>query len=307
MKVSFAFCTYNRAARLKRLVAAMRAQSCPVPFEILVVNNNSSDATPEILAELSKQPGPPLRWVTEPVQGIVAARNRAIEEALASDILVFIDDDEIPLPGLLEAACDAIFNEGAECAGGRIELDFSETPRPPWLDEELAGFLARLDHGEKPFWITTRATPVWTSLVAYATRLFRDDPSLRFDKRFDRVGHDIGGGEDAMMFQALLERGTRIRYRPDMAVLHAVEPWRLKRSYFLRLHYRAGLRQGQHILPDFPRTVWGMPPFLIAQFLRQAVKTVGMALGGRPGLLRQAMTAAHTLGSLRGYRKRARG
>ncbi len=41
MLLTFAFCTYNRADRLRTLVAAMRAQACPVPFEILAINNNS--------------------------------------------------------------------------------------------------------------------------------------------------------------------------------------------------------------------------------------------------------------------------
>lgn len=305
MLLTFAFCTYNRAERLERLVSAMRAQQCPIPFEILAVNNNSTDETEEVLARLARQPGVPLRWVTEPEQGIVPARNRAIAEAMHSDILVFIDDDEIPLPGLLAGAADAILNEGAECAGGRVEIDFSELDRPEWLDDEIAGFLARLDHGPAPIWVQTDATPIWTANVAYSMHLFRTHPRLRFDSRFDRKGKDIGGGEDAVMFRNLLEMGVRIRYRPDMAVLHAVEAWRLKRSYFLKLHYRAGFRHGQFRLPSYPRTVFGVPPFLLAQLARQAFKTVGIAVTGRPRLLRQAMNVAHTLGMLRGYRKRA--
>ncbi|MDP2266891.1 MAG: glycosyltransferase family A protein, partial [Thiobacillus sp.] len=76
--LTFAFCTYNRADRLEQLVAAMRAQTCPVPFEILAINNNSTDNTVEVLTRLAQLSGPTLRWVTEPVQGIVAARNRGI-------------------------------------------------------------------------------------------------------------------------------------------------------------------------------------------------------------------------------------
>ena len=136
-------------------------------------------------------------------------------------------------------------------------------------------------------------------------RLFRNDPALRFDKRFDRVGNVVGGGSDAIMFRTLLEREARIRYRPEMAVLHAVETWRLKRSYFLKLHYRAGLRQGLHQLPTYSKTFLGLPPFLVAQFLRQAFKAMGMQLSGRPGALRQGMNASHALGALIGYRSRS--
>lgn len=304
-RLVFAFCTYNRADRLERLVAAMREQACPVPFEILAINNNSTDDTAEVLARLARLPGPPLRWVTEPVQGIVAARNRGIAEALNSDILVYVDDDEIPLPGLLQGAADAILNEGAQCAGGRVEMDFSDQPRPAWLGDELLGFLAAVDHGREAFWIEDTSTPIWTANVAYDMRLFRCDPELRFDKRYDRRGNVVGGGSDAIMFRALVERRVRIRYRPDMAVLHAVEPWRLRRGYFLRLHYRGGLRYGQHQLPAYPRTLLGMPPFLIAKFMRQLLKAAGMQLTAQPGALRQGMNAAHTLGALVGYRARS--
>jgi len=304
--LTFAFCTYNRADRLEKLVAAMRAQNCPIPFEILVVNNNSADNTVEVLTRLAQQTGPLLRWVTEPVQGIVPARNRAIEESLNSDILVFIDDDEIPLPGLLEAAVHAILNEGAQCAGGRVEIDFSQHQRPTWLDREIAGFLGSLDYGSDPLWIEDRSTPVWSGNIAYDMHLFRNDPNLRFDKRYNREGRGIGGGEDAIMFRTLLERKVRIRYCPGMAVLHAVEPWRLKRRYFLKLHYRAGLRQGLYELPNFSRTLFGVPPFLVSQLIGQCARTVAILLKGQEGTLRQAMNAAHAWGTLVGYSRHVR-
>jgi glycosyltransferase involved in cell wall biosynthesis len=115
--LTVAFCTFNRADRLEKLVAALRAQRCPVPFEILAVNNNSPDNTLGVLAHLQCQPGAPLRVVIETAPGIVPARNRALAESLDRDILVFIDDDELPQPGLLDAAYDAIVNEEVECAG----------------------------------------------------------------------------------------------------------------------------------------------------------------------------------------------
>jgi glycosyltransferase involved in cell wall biosynthesis len=303
-RLVFAFCTYNRADRLERLVEAMRAQTCPIPFEILAVNNNSSDNTAEVLARLTQLPGPTLRWVTEPVQGIVAARNRAIEESIDCDIMVFIDDDETPLPGLIAAAADAILNEGAECVGGRVEMDFTSIRRPRWLEDNLLGFLAAVDHGPSSFWITDRSTPVWTANVAYDMRLFRDDPGLRFDKRYDRVGNVAGGGSDAIMFRVLLERGVRIRYRSDMAVLHTVETWRLHRRYFLKLHYLAGMRK-RHEFPSFSRSVFGIPPFLAAQFATHLSRAALMYALNKPGKLRQMMNAAHALGLISGLYKRA--
>lgn len=302
--LTVAFCTFKRADRLEKLVAALRAQSCPVPFTILAVNNNSPDNTLEILGKLQQQPGAPLHVVTETTPGIVPARNRALKEALDRDILVFIDDDELPQPGLIDAAFDAITREGADCAGGRVQVDFSPYGRPRWLEDDLLGFLAEVDHGQDAFWVTNTQTPIWTANVAYAMRFFRDHPTLRFDVRYNREGDDVGGGEDAMMLRAQLALGAKIRYRPDMAVWHSVDPWKLRRRYFLKLHHRAGMRSGKHDLPQYPHAILGIPPFLVRQLAAHCLKAMGMHLVGEPGALRQSMNAAHALGCIIGYRSR---
>lgn len=302
--ISFAFCTYNRSDRLEALIAAMRAQQCTEPFEILVINNNSSDDTLAVLERLAAQPGVPLRYVTESTQGIVPARNRGLTEAMKSDILIFIDDDELPHPGLVAAAHHAIAVEGAQCAGGRVEISFSPGQRPHWLEDDLLGFLAEVNHGPDAFWIKDDTTPVWTANVAYDMRIFRDDPSLRFDKRFDRIGNVVGGGSDAIMFRELLERKMRVRYRPDMVVDHLVESWRLTRNYFLKLHYRSGLRFGQYRMTRAEREFLGIPPFLVRQLILHTALWIRIALTGAGGALRQGMNVTHTFGVLRGYRRR---
>jgi glycosyltransferase involved in cell wall biosynthesis len=304
MRLTAAFCTYNRADRLDQLVAALRAQQCAVPFEILAVNNNSKDDTVAVLTRLAAQGGAPLRHVTETRQGIVPARNRAIAEALDCDIMVFLDDDELPQPGFLQAAFDAITREGAQCVGGRVEVEFSPHIRPAWLEDDLLGFLAAIDYGPAAFWIKDAQTPLWTANIAYDLRLFREDASLRFDERYNRAGEGVGGGEDAMMFRSMLERGVNIRYRPDMAVAHFVEGWRLQRGYFLKLHYQAGYRQGRYRSEKYEKTLFGVPPFMFTQVLKQCRKTLAMWFSSRPGVLRQAMNVGHALGMIWGYRAR---
>lgn len=298
MSLSVAICTYNRAERLPHLVAALRAQDCPVPFEILVVDNNSNDRTPEVLAELAAA-GAPLRWVRETRQGITFARNRAIEECLESEFMAFIDDDELPNPGWLRSAWHALEREGAECVGGRIRVTLAPEERPRWLDQELLGFLGELDHGDAAFWIADSSTPVWSGNVAYRTALFTSG-ELRFDSRFNRAGNGIGGGEDAAMFRVLLARGVKIRYRPDMAITHLIEPWKLRRGYFLRLHFLAGSKMGQYDGMEYARSLLGVPPFMVAQALRQWHRALAMWLRDEPGALRQAMNGTHALGCIWG-------
>lgn len=301
---TLAICTYNRADRLPALAEAMLAQQSPIPFEVLFVNNNSKDNTLEVLRDLADRHAN-IRFVTETEQGIVPARNRAIAEALNNDYLLFMDDDQLPAPSWAANGLDALINEGAECVGGRIVVRFTPPGRPAWLEPELLGFLGELDNGPEAAWVTDHSRPVWSGNVGYAMRYFRDNPDLRFDQRYNRAGHAIGGGSDHVMFNNLLGRRARIRYRPDMVVEHYVDGWKLKRDYFLRLHYRAGLRHGLHELPDFGRPLFRVPPFLVSQFLKHSARALAMHLTARPGALRQGMNAAHAWGTLVGYARRS--
>jgi len=249
---------------------------------------------------MSREPGAPLRYVREPSQGIPFARNRAIEECKTRDYMLFMDDDELPRDGLLTAALDALEVEGAECAGGRVQVAFRTGERPTWLGDELLGFLAEIDYGEEPFWIEDTSTPIWTANVAYRMELFVNDPQLRFDPRYNRVGKGVGGGEDAVLFREMVNRGVRIRYRPDMLVEHHVDAWRLKRRYFLQLHYIGGRKFGEYEASDYSRSIGGVPPFLVAQTARYFWKTLQMWAQRRPGVMRQAMNAAYSLGAIHG-------
>lgn len=305
-RVLVAFCTYNRAPRLGALVRALRAQACPEPFDLLAVDNNSRDETSAVLAALAREAGAPLQVVHEPQPGIVPARNRALAVAQTYEFLVFLDDDELPHPGFVAAAVDALSREGADCAGGPIRVDFSHHARPSWLGDDLLGFLAAIDHGPQPFWVRDETTPLWTSNVAYRMAFLRTH-DLRFDPRYNRRGESAesgGGGEDVVMLRRLLAAGARIRYRPDMTVDHAVEPTRLQRRYFLRLHHLAGMRKGVHEVQASEHLLLGAPRYLWPQLLRHLGRTALMMLTGRPGWLRQAMNATHALGLIRGYRQR---
>lgn len=301
-RVVVGFCTYRRVERLSALVAALRAQASDEPFEIVVVNNNSPDDTAQVLCHLADQPGAPLRHVSETQQGIVPARNRLLAEVAGAEFLLMLDDDELPHPGWLLAGLASLRDEPLDCVGGRVRVNFEPAGRPPWLGDELLGFLAEVDHGDAPFRITDANTPIWTANVGYRMALFAG--GLRFDARYSRVGKDVGGGEDVIMFENLLGMGVRMGYRPDMVVEHFVEPWRLRRGYFLRLHYISGVRAGLYATEVAGRTLAGVPLYLFPQAVRQGFKTIGAATiwGGR--WLRQAMNFTHSCGRIVGVRRR---
>ena len=84
--------TYNRADFLRQTLAGIALQVFPPgQFEVLVIDNNSTDHTRAVVAEFAAaHPAP--RHVLETKQGLDHARNRAIAEA-RGEIIVFADDD----------------------------------------------------------------------------------------------------------------------------------------------------------------------------------------------------------------------
>lgn len=299
-KITAAVCSYNRAQRLPALIRALRAQPCSIDYEILIVENNCTDNTHEVLLSLQQEAGPVLRMVNEPRQGISHARNRAVEECMDSDYMLFMDDDELPRDGLIQAALDTFAVTDALCVGGKVKVDFSNFVRPSWLEDNLLGFLAEVNYGDNLFRIEHKKTPVWTANVAYDMRIFRENPDLRFDIRYNRAGDGVGGGEDVLMFEALLNRGIPTYYQPQMSVLHAVDAFKLKRGYFLKVHFVSGKKYGRYEIPELTGPIFGVPWFMIFHFFRHSLLAMAMLATGKPGRIRQAMTAAHSLGSIWG-------
>jgi hypothetical protein len=108
------------------------------------------------------------------------------------------------------------------------------------------------------------------------------------------------------MFDTLLKQRIKIRYRPDMVVNHFVEEWKLKRRYFLKLHFIAGIKFGRYATGEYERVIMGVPPFMVIQALHQYGRALLKLLRREPGLLRQAMNGAHATGMIVGRIQRWR-
>src|SRR4051794_41594780 len=111
--------TFRRPERLAAAIPALIEQGKQLssPARILLVDND-----PEQSAQDAVRPwlGPTVDYVWEPEPGIAAARNRAIDESAESDLLVFIDDDEIPQPGWLAALVQAWREWGCAAVAGPV-------------------------------------------------------------------------------------------------------------------------------------------------------------------------------------------
>jgi len=102
MLISVAICTYNRADLLDQTLTRMHQLVTPegVDWELLIVDNNCSDHTAEVVAK--HLPALPIHALSETTQGLSHARNRAIDEA-SGELLIWTDDDVLIAPDWLSA------------------------------------------------------------------------------------------------------------------------------------------------------------------------------------------------------------
>lgn len=129
MEVSLVICTRDRAPRLRQCLESLRRLSAPFPWEVVIVDNGSSDETSAVIAEFAASSSRPVVSVVEPAVGASRGRN-AGWKASSGAILAFIDDDCYPAEDFL-TSLHACFAEDARLGfvGGRVLL-FDPTDFP---------------------------------------------------------------------------------------------------------------------------------------------------------------------------------
>lgn len=299
--ITVALCTHNHADRLQRTLADLARLEPPAsPWEFIVIDNASTDATPALLAADDWRPeGVDVRIVREEKLGLSNARNRALQEARGEYIL-FMDDDETPDPAWLASYEQAMREHRPDALGGRIEVYFEDGARPCWLQDELLGFLGKLDHGEAR-WLAERSTPIFGGNFAFHRSVF--ERIGNFDARLGRQGTANIGGEDTEIYRRLLEHDCRVRWVPQAIIHHRIQTPKLRRGYFLDLHFRQGRMEGARTRKAGRR----IPPLYVYP---QVARAYGRALAlrlrrGARHSLRLEMNAAYFTGYLLGWLKDA--
>lgn len=299
--ISVALCTHNHADRLVRTLADFSQVRPPSrPWEFLVVDNGCTDGTPSLLSSDSwRPPGVDIRIVREEKLGLSNARNRALTEA-RGEYLIFMDDDETPDPEWLLAYEAAMTEHAPDALGGRIKVLFEDGARPSWLQDELLGFLGRLDHGSAR-WLTETSTPIFGGNFAFRRTVF--DQIGNFDVKLGRMGIANIGGEDVEMHRRLLSHGCRVRWVPEAVINHRIQTPKLRRGYFIDLHFRQGRMEGARKRGGGSR----LPPrYLVPQVLRAYGRALSKRMkAGSAQSLRLEMNAAYFTGYVMGWMKDA--
>ncbi len=237
VEISAIICTRNRAAFLEKCLCGLLKQTIsPDHFEIIVVDNGSTDNTTEVLAKFADNPL--VRVTTEPVAGLSRARNRGLKEAKAPYV-GYIDDDAVPGERWLEAALEVFhgINPQPDWVGGPVTLEW-EVAKPGWINEELSAPLGWVDWGDVPRPLNT------SEWLIGANSCFRKDCLERlggFDERLGRQGSCLLSGEETQIKKKIEASGGMLYYHPDVTVRHFVPADRVKTSWFYRRYFWGGV------------------------------------------------------------------
>ncbi len=179
-------------------VGALAALDYAGSIELIVVVDGSSDGTAEALAGIDLPF--PLRIVEQPNQGASSARNRGAAEA-ASDIILFLDDDMIAEPDLVEQHA-RMYRLGADAVIGNTPLDADSAPG--FLSESIARWIdaEQVSSPLSPF-------DIFSGQLSVRRQIFHEVGG--FDDKF--TGGDAFANEDADLGVRLLERCT-VRHNP---------------------------------------------------------------------------------------------
>jgi glycosyltransferase involved in cell wall biosynthesis len=232
--LSVVLCTYNRADLLEPALEALLAQTGTGEYEIIVVDNNSTDATASVVRAIAARAGGRLISAFEPQQGLSQARNRGIAHARAP-IVAFTDDDVRVAPDWVQRFVRAFdTNPAVDYIGGRVLPRWLQPP-PHWLTTAHWSPLALQDYGPEPF-ASSRDHAI---CLVGANLAFRRSVFERiggFAPELGRVKDGVGSTEDHDMQLRIWRAGMRGLYEPAIVALADVTPDRLVKPYHRRWH-----------------------------------------------------------------------
>ena len=261
--LSVVLCTRNRADLLEVALRSIVEQSFPRDrYEILLVDNASSDATPDVARRFAAEVD--LRYIREERIGLCIARNTGWQAARGA-IIAYFDDDAVARPGWLAAIADAFArHDGTEIGivGGPVS-PLWQAPRPSWLPDSIASSLTIVDWGSEEK-ILANIDREWLVGANMALPRHVLEETGGFHPWLDRVGENLLSSGDVFLQKEAMRRGYACLYVPQMAIEHVVPPSRLGQDWFLKRFYWQGISDAvMHLIEHSPsprqriRAAWG--------------------------------------------------
>jgi glycosyltransferase involved in cell wall biosynthesis len=247
-------CTYNRADLLGRALESLVRQETQgeFRFEVVVVDDGSTDGTQATLQKIAKDCQVPIRCLRGEGRGIAAARNTGVT-ATSGEWIAFFDDDQVAEPNWLKELHALALKTGSQCVGGARPLLITGQ-EPSRLSLICKVGLGEIAQGNEPRKCGRTQYPC-TGNMLLRRSVF--DQVGQFDESLTR------GGEDIEFTARLRRAGLEAWFTPKAIVRHYVPAHRLAESY---LFWRS-LRVGDNFAyRDFRE--WGLARTVIACLAR---------------------------------------
>lgn len=245
---SVAVCTYNRASYLDECLGSLSRQAGSSPaFEVIVVDNASTDATREVVERWARR-DPRFIYAYEPVQGLARARNHALERA-ASPFIAFTDDDALVPENWVQSFFQVFTTLPPDvfAVGGEIDPIF-EKDRPHWLSDELLKPLsAHLGWSNEA---RILRSDEWLCEVNSAFRVELLRQYGGFPEELGRKGNVLLSGEN-FVNEIARTKGLKEYFDPNIRVQHFIPASRLTKTWFRRRYFWQGVTLSK--FPDVAR------------------------------------------------------
>ncbi len=224
--ISVVMSTRNRAQYLPDALQTLAAQQCDAPFEVIVIDNGSSDNTPALLGAWCRK-DPRFRTAREPRPGLSRGKNAGIRMARGA-LLLFTDDDVRVDPQWVAAYRDLFARrlDALVLAGGPIvPIPHDLGGWPDWFDDAARADVGLLHHREQRVLGTSEY--VWGGNMAVPRRLFdelglwKESAGLQGDDRVLLQSSEFF--EDTEFQDRVRNAGGSVWFCPGAVVQHRVD------------------------------------------------------------------------------------
>ncbi|HJV20787.1 MAG TPA: glycosyltransferase [Sediminibacterium sp.] len=242
--ISVVICTYNRANYIEEALNSLYHQTLPKSrFEVIVVNNNSTDHTAEVCRQfIATHPDASFTYMNENRQGASFARNTGAAVA-RSPLLCFMDDDAVAAPDYLEKIV-TFFEQYPDAGGlgGRIIPRYIPA-EPEWMSHFVSSLVGNFDYSKTVTVFSPHKYPLESNMVI---RKADFDAVNGFNTALPGVKGTLRiGGEGKEFFLKLKALGRVIYYDPAIQVEHVVETKKLTPEYMYRV--ASGIGRGEMV------------------------------------------------------------
>ncbi|WP_144821934.1 glycosyltransferase [Marinobacter piscensis] len=240
IKVSVIIPFYNEEQFIGQCLSALEAQDYPRElFEVIAVDNNSTDKSTEIAKQFN------VNVINQPIGTVGAVRNAGAKSA-RGQYLAFIDADCIVQPNWLSLAVNAMETENATYGGG-----YSIRNSPYWI--------------EKAWLLEPRVLP---------KELLGGCIFIKKTVFFDISGFDetITSGEDTKLSQTLRENNYDVKIISDLNIIHLGNPVTLKHFFYRQVWH------SENYFQNWPDTIKDPTFYLLLMFILSTTSFIACVL-----------------------------